>query len=119
MTTKKKLTRLPAIHCPHCGTRSIVRDSVQVTELVRELRLVCENDDCGHSCVAQLSIIRTIRPAAQPRPDIRLPFGDWRSRPVVDVDGKPDNDNHPDPANDDGIDQAAGIGTAIAAAMTT
>lgn len=117
--TKRRLTRLPSITCPHCGARSIVRDSVQVTDLVREVRISCQDDDCGHTFVAQLSIIRTIRPATKPRADIRLPFGEWRSRPVADAEAKPGNDNHRDPANDDGLDPAPGLGTAIAAAMTT
>lgn len=84
--------RLPAIHCPHCGERSIVRDSVAVTDMVRELRLNCMNDECGHTFVAQLSIVRTIRPAARPKLSVNLPFGEWRKRPA--------NDDVPDAAND-------------------
>ncbi len=90
---KKTLTRLPGIICPHCNKRSIVRDSVQVTATVRELRLSCQNDDCGHTFVGQLSIVRTIRPAARPNPRVVLPFGEWRSRPA--------NDDTRVPANDD------------------
>ena len=89
MTAKK--SRLPGIHCPHCGSRSIVRTSEQVTPIVRELRLACDNIECGFTCVAQLSIIRTVRPSAKPNPTIHLPVGDW----------KPANDTGPLPANDD------------------
>lgn len=114
----RTLTRLPGIHCPHCKNRSIVRDSVQVTDLVRELRLTCTHDDCGHTFVAQLSVIRTIRPAAQPDPSVRLPFGEWRSGPA-----KPANDDSPPieepraPANDEG-GIAAAIGATLAPPMT-
>lgn len=108
MQNKKKLVRLPGINCPHCQKRSIVRDSQGVTDLVRELRMICTDDDCGHTFVAQLSIIRTIRPPAQPNPAVRLPFGEWRSRPA-----KPANDDAPPlPANDDD-----GLGAAIGAAF--
>lgn len=69
-----------------------MRDSVRVTDLVRELRLNCTDDDCGHTFVAQLSIIRTIRPSYRENPSVRLPFGEWRSRPA--------NDDVPEPAND-------------------
>lgn len=89
MTAKKP--RLPGIHCPHCGDRSIVRSSEQVTPIVRELRLTCDNIECGHYFVAQLSVIRTVRPSARPNPDVHLPCGDWT----------PANDTAPLPANDD------------------
>jgi DNA-directed RNA polymerase subunit RPC12/RpoP len=103
--TKKTLTRLPAIACPHCASKAIVRDSTEITPMVRELRLSCTNEDCGHTFVSQLSVIRTIRPSATPKEGIRLPFGAW---------SKPANDDHPEPANDD-----HGLAAAIAATMTT
>lgn len=91
--------RLPGIRCPHCGDRSIVRSSEQVTPIVRELRLTCENIECGHYFVAQLTVIRTVRPSARPRADIHLPQGDWKP---------PANDAGPLPANDDKPPAAAG-----------
>lgn len=115
----KKLVRMPGIQCPHCKSRSIVRDSEQVTDLVRDMRMVCDNVDCGHVFIAQLSVVRTLRPAAQPNPAVRLPFGTWRA-----ASGKPANDDTPPleapraPANDDG-DIAATIGATLAQPMTT
>lgn len=106
MTTKRTLTRLPAIACPHCEAKAIVRDSTEITPMVRELRLSCTNDDCGHTFVAQLSVIRTIRPSDMAREDVRLPFGAWSKRPA--------NDDQPTPANDD-----HGLAAAIAAIMPT
>ncbi|WP_018250801.1 ogr/Delta-like zinc finger family protein [Sphingomonas melonis] len=109
---------MPGIQCPHCTSKSIVRTSVQVTDLVRDLHMACDNIDCGHTFVAQLSIIRTIRPAAKPNPAVRLPFGEWRGAPA-----KPANDDSPpleapcSPANDDG-DIAATIGATLAPPMT-
>ncbi|MEG3182102.1 ogr/Delta-like zinc finger family protein [Sphingomonas sp. LT1P40] len=91
MTTAKR-PRLPGISCPHCGDRSIVRHSEQVTPIVRELRLVCDNVECGHTFVAQLTVIRTVRPSARPNPSVFLPSGDW---------SPPANDDAPPPANDE------------------
>ncbi|MFC3579506.1 ogr/Delta-like zinc finger family protein [Sphingomonas hylomeconis] len=102
--TKKTLTRLPAIACPHCEAKSIVRDSIEITPMVRELRLSCTNEDCGHTFVAQFSVIRTIRPSAMPKEGIRLPFGAWFRKSA--------NDDHPEPANDD-----HGLAAAIASTM--
>lgn len=88
MLSNKSKPRVPTIACPHCGTRAIVRDSQQMTLLVRELRFHCENDACGHTFVGQLVITRTVRPSACPNPDVYLPMAPRRSMPT--------------PANDDG-----------------
>ena len=102
---KTERARLPAIKCPHCKGKTIVRDSQEITDSVRELRLVCTDDDCGFSAVAQLSFIRQIRASARPNPEFRLPFGAWSRKPA--------NDDHPLPAND------TGLGEALAAIMST
>lgn len=100
MSTKRP--RIPSICCPHCGERSIVRDSVQITPTIRELRLACDNDDCGHTFLCQLSVVRTIRPSARPNPAVNLPFSNPnlrlpRARPANDETPAP----APTPANDD------------------
>jgi hypothetical protein len=97
--------RIPAIECPHCKSRAIVRDSTEIFFMVRELRLSCTNDDCRHTYVAQLSVIRTIRPSDCPNPDVRLPFGN----PNLGPKRKPANDDALQPANDD-----HGLGVALA-----
>jgi hypothetical protein len=101
--------RIPAIDCPHCQSRAIVRDSAEVFPMVRELRMACTNDDCRHTYVAQLSVIRTIRPSDCPNPAIRLPFGNPNLGPKKP---RPANDDALQPANDD-----HGIGVALAAAF--
>lgn len=105
MSKKVDRARLPGIKCPHCQAKTIVRDSQQITAAVRELRVVCTNDDCGFSSVAQLSFIRQIRASTTPNPEVRLPFGVWSATPA--------NENHREPANDTGPDSAP------ASAMTT
>ncbi len=82
--------------------------------MVREIRLECTDGDCGHSFVAQLSVIRTIRPSRTPREGVKLPFANPN---LVGPDSKPANDDEPDHANDDHDDN--GVIAAIAALMTT
>ncbi len=96
--------RIPTIDCPHCNARAIVRSSDRVTPLVRELRLQCDNPDCGHSFAAQLSVTRSLSPSACPNPAIHLPFGNRALRPRR---SGPANDDTPMPANDD--DPAAAL----------
>jgi len=114
MKTKKTLTRLPAISCPHCDAKSIVRTSNDVTNMVREIRLECTNDDCGHTFVSQLSVIRTIRPSMMPREGVRLPFANPN---LVGPDSKPANDDEPQHANENHDD--TGVIAAVVAVLTT
>lgn len=107
---KTQRPRIPSISCPHCGARSIVRHSEQVTPIYRELRLNCDNDRCGHTFLIGLSIIRTIRPSARPNPAVQLPFANPnlcapRSRPA--------NDDAPTPANDDDQPRAPAAGPSL------
>jgi hypothetical protein len=112
MTKPIDRTRLPGIKCPHCLSKTIVRDSQEITPSVRELRIVCTDEDCGFSCVAQLSLVRQIRPSATPNAEVRLPFGVWKPKPA--------NENHRDPANDDKLhERAALIGDVLASALIT
>lgn len=112
MTKPIDRSRLPGIKCPHCQSKTIVRDSQEVTLSVRELRLVCTDEDCGFSCVAQLSLVRQIRPSATPNPEVRLPFGAWSPKPA--------NENHREPANDDKLhERAALLADATASVVTT
>ncbi len=77
-----------------------MRDSQEVTATIRELRAVCTNDECGHTFLLQLSVVRTIRPSAIPNPEVQLPFANPRlCRPRI----RHANDDTPLPANDDGI----------------
>ncbi len=114
MTTRKTLTRLPAIVCPHCDSKAIVRNSADVTKMIREIRLECTNDDCQHTFVGQLSVIRTIRPSLMPRADVRLPFANPN---LIGPRSKPANDDEPQHANENSDD--TGVIGALIAALTT
>ncbi|MDH7641169.1 ogr/Delta-like zinc finger family protein [Sphingomonas oryzagri] len=69
-----------AFPCPHCGGRTLIRSSEQVSDTVRETRMRCDNDDCGFSFVAQISVIRTIQPSLQPKPGVVVPLGNQNLR---------------------------------------
>jgi hypothetical protein len=85
-------SRNPAIACPHCEARLVIRSSEQVTPTYRGLRVLCDNDDCGWSGCADLTITRTIRPSACPNPRIHLPMSAHLKAAA--------NDDMPMPAND-------------------
>jgi hypothetical protein len=72
----------------------IVRSSEQITSLVRELRINCDNDACGATFNAQLAIVSIIRTSSTPNPDVRLPFASWPRRPANDDTRQPANDDH-------------------------
>jgi predicted RNA-binding Zn-ribbon protein involved in translation (DUF1610 family) len=104
MISKVARPRLPSIACPHCATRVIVRSSEQVTETYRELRVRCDNDDCGWAGCADLTITRTTAQSARPNANIHIPTLRPRAAP------RPANDDMPVAAND-----AAPSGTASCA----
>ncbi len=89
--------RIPPINCPHCQHGAAVRGSEQVTTLIREVRYRCDNDDCGHTFVATIEIVRTVRPSLRPRAGIILPV----------LPHRPANDDNRAPANDDVPDRPA------------
>lgn len=63
----------PSIRCPHCDSQSIVRTCRGVTKTYRELYFACSDVECGHTWVAELTIVRTLSPAACPDPSVNLP----------------------------------------------
>lgn len=60
--------------CPHCGSRSTVRSSKQLSETVREAKVQCNNPDCAHTWIAQIAAIRTIAPSMQPNKKVFIPL---------------------------------------------
>ncbi|OHC96407.1 MAG: hypothetical protein A2792_00225 [Sphingomonadales bacterium RIFCSPHIGHO2_01_FULL_65_20] len=58
--------------CPACRGRSVIRDSEEVTPLVRDLYFICMNVDCGHTWKAQLGFVYSLSPSAIPH-DLDLP----------------------------------------------
>lgn len=86
--------RLPAIACPHCSARMITRSSWQQTPTVREMRLDCDNIECGFVATAQIAIVSTRQRSMRPRVGVDLPV-------------RPANDDTRRPANDDDAPEVA------------
>jgi len=101
--------RVPATVLPHCLTRLIDCNSFEIDQLPQDIRYVCQNANCGHVSVARLCIFRIVRPSMIPKPAIRLPNGQWRSKPANDDNHLPANDDHRVPANDDHPPDAAEV----------
>jgi len=75
------------MNCPHCLAKARVRSSCEETNLSKRLNMECSNFDCGHTFVAALDIIHTVRPSACPDSRVQLRMSPPRSIPA--------------PANDD------------------
>lgn len=60
--------------CPHCKCWASVRNSIEVTPLLRDMFLICKNAACGHTFAAAMEINRTLSPSATPDPTILLPL---------------------------------------------
>ena len=52
------------MRCPVCRAKSVIRDSEEVTPLVRDLYFICTNVDCGHTWKAQLGFVYSLSPSA-------------------------------------------------------
>ena len=73
------------MRCPHCKSWANVRNSVEVTPLLRELFLICKNAACGHTFAAATEINRTLSPSATPDPAILIPLSPHvRRRALMD-----------------------------------
>jgi hypothetical protein len=69
--------------CPHCQSRMRTITSRQLSALVREIYFDCMNVDCGHRCVAQLGLVRTLVPSLTPCKDVSLPIVERRANDII------------------------------------
>lgn len=91
---KRRAPRLPHICCPHCGSQAFARTAGKTDSTYRELYYYCRQDlACGHVFLVGMQILRTIRPAARPNPEVYLP--------IIRYGAEVANDRTPAPANDD------------------
>lgn len=67
-----------SIPCPHCKGSMRTISSRQLSDLVREIYFDCMNPACGHRCVAQLGIVRTLVPSLMPDKAVTLPIVERR-----------------------------------------
>lgn len=63
-----------SIHCPICRTRAIARTSREMSRTMREITYRCTNDECGHTYVAHLEVVRTLVPSIIDNPEVSIPF---------------------------------------------
>jgi hypothetical protein len=71
------------IACPHCQSTMRTITSRQLSPLVREIYFDCMNVDCGHRCVAQLGIVRTLVPSLMPSAEVSLPIVERRANDML------------------------------------
>lgn len=62
--------------CPHCQSRAAIRTSREVSPLLRELLMACQDAECGHTFIVHAEAVRTISPSAKPGSDVHLPISD-------------------------------------------
>lgn len=60
-----------AVLCPHCGSRSMIRTSRQITEIYREGYSICL--DCSFMSKYAVQIIGEAAPSCSPNPRVNLP----------------------------------------------
>ncbi len=63
-----------SVRCAHCKGPAIIRDSFFLSPLLRQLRCVCRDPECGHTFVAHLETTSTLSPSGKPDPAIQLPI---------------------------------------------
>lgn len=64
----------PMMLCPHCKAKAVARSSKTLSAMLREIRFVCVNTDCGHIFIGTLEAVRTVSPSAIPDPEVSLPL---------------------------------------------
>lgn len=60
--------------CPHCQSPGRIRTSRPLSELVKEVHVMCTNPLCGHAFVAFFEVKYTTSLSAQPNEKINLPL---------------------------------------------
>lgn len=80
------MSRAPA-RCAYCGHKALIRNSEEVTIMVRDVYFDCTNSHCGHRWKAKLEFEHSIAiPAGQPREGIPIMP---RLRKALGFDGPP------------------------------
>lgn len=60
--------------CPHCKGDAIIRNSEQLSDLVRIATGVCKDPECGHTFKISINVEYTLSPSGKPDPSINLPL---------------------------------------------
>lgn len=62
------------IVCPVCNANAIIRTSLTVTPLAKDIYCRCTNDHCGMTWKAQMSFVYVLSPSGIDREDLDLPM---------------------------------------------
>jgi|GEM_PF-4573993 len=58
------------VMCPHCHGVALIRNSRQLSELLREVFCQCQDLRCGYTFKAMLEAVQGISPSATPDPEV-------------------------------------------------
>lgn len=74
------------IVCPHCKQLARIRNSRQLSDVVREAYCQCQNVACGHTFKLISEIVETISPSAVPDPDVAKRLRVYKAAEGVSAD---------------------------------
>ncbi len=57
------------IYCPRCETKAVIRTSKELSATMRQLYCTCNDPECGHTFVMDLTFSHTLSPSALDLPD--------------------------------------------------
>ncbi len=57
------------IYCPRCEAKAIIRTSKELSATMRQLYCTCNDPECGHTFVMDLTFSHTLSPSALDLPD--------------------------------------------------
>lgn len=57
------------IYCPRCEAKATIRTSKELSATMRQLYCTCNDPECGHTFVMDLTFSHTLSPSALDLPD--------------------------------------------------
>lgn len=97
--------------CPHCGKRSVIRSSEQITPTFSRFYIQCPDVECGHTWRVDAAANVTLSPSAKPNPGVKMDLSQHVNRNLLayqmatarDGDHQPIGQHQPDlPGMQDG-----------------
>lgn len=70
--------------CPHCEGKTVIRTSLTVNVLLRQLTFQCQDPECGHTFMAWLEAYCTLSLSAKPNPLVYLPMSEGARRQALE-----------------------------------
>ena len=57
------------IYCPRCEAKATIRTSKELSATMRQLYCTCNDPECGHTFVMDLTFSHTLSPSARDLPE--------------------------------------------------